>query len=618
MNNLSTVHCDSPDLISSKSDSFGTIPISNLPAAENGKTVAFSIPAYQRGYRWKQDDVTRLLGDLWEFLEEDSKSGCRPFYCLQPLVVKKVDKSECWEVVDGQQRLTTLFLIWKFLHDKPPYELSYDTRKRSRDFLNAPTAGANGKFPNIDFHHIYHAHQAIQEWFKDKEHEKGRFRNLLADTESKGRNVRFIWYELNRDDDAVAAFTRLNVGKIPLEDEELIRALFLQNGKLAAGAFQHRLALEWDRIETALQDPAFWGFVSNQPPPEGGRIRLLFKLCAPEGTSTKEQTRSTDHVLFEYYEKQLKAAGPENLPASWQSIADCFEQLDEWYRDPVLFHLIGFLTTIVGGNSVTTLRKLLEDVEGKTKSVFVIKLKQRVRLELIKDSRIDAFVSGLNFSSKQRTRQTLALFNIATLLRTKGVQSRFPFHLYHGNDWDIEHVHSQAGDGLGERKAQLEWLKACKVELDYEFKLPIKAANEESGKQSSSALNDLLVRIEEFGKDERKQDFSNLETMIRAYFGEDDTDGDPDGIGNLTLLDAPTNRGYRNAPFVVKRTKILKAERLKGTFILPCSRDLFLKVFSANPGNLRRWDIKKDGAAHVTAICDTLKKFFGEKEEIQP
>ena len=89
-------------------------------------------------------------------------------------------------------------------------------------------------------------------------------------------------------------------------------------------------------------------------------------------------------------------------------------------------------------------------------------------------------------------------------------------------------------------------------------------------------------------------------------------------IGNLTLLDAPTNRGYGNAPFVVKRTKILEAQRLKGTFILPCTRDLFLKVFSENPGNLRRWDIGNDGAAHETAICKTLQTFFGENGKTQP
>ena len=112
--------------------------------------------------------------------------------------------------------------------------------------------------------------------------------------------------------------------------------------------------------------------------------------------------------------------------------------------------------------------------------------------------------------------------------------------------------------------------------------------------------------------------FPELEKKIRQHFEEaESTDEEINDIGNLTLLDAPTNRGYGNAPFVVKRTEILKFERPKGTFILPCTRDLFLKVFSKNAGNLRSWDIENDGAAHKAAICETLETFFGEKGGIK-
>ncbi len=570
--------------------------------------VAFRIPAYQRGYRWKKDDVTLLLGDLKEFLDE-GETG-RPYYCLQPLVVTvEPEMPESWEVVDGQQRLTTLFLLWKFLNNEPPYELSYDTRERSRDFLNAPKAGDNGKLPNIDFHHIYQAQLAIQVWFDGDDHEKSRFKKLLADSDPNGRNVRLIWYEIGADDDAVAAFTRLNVGKIPLTDEELIRALFLRNqkgGTLADAAFQHRLALEWDRIETALQAPDFWGFVSNQTGPEGGRIRLLLELCTPDGTST------ADHGIFQHYEKELKSASPEKLRAEWQQIVSRFEQLQEWHRDPNLFHLVGFLTTIIGKNSVSSLRQMLNDAGAKTKRTFADGLRRTIRTQLVgKDRKLEDFVSDLNYLEPQDTRQirqTLALFNIATLLRTERIQSYFPFHLYHENHWDIEHVQSQAGDGLGDVKRQLVWLEACKPELVYEAKL-LDRVEGDSRKQSP---NELLTEIEEFVKAKAKPDFSDLEKRIRVCLGESESKGDLHGIGNLTLLDFSTNRKYGNSPFAVKRSKILEADR-DGTFILPCTLDLFLKVFSKDPGNLRRWDIEKDGAYHETAMCDALETFFSGK-----
>jgi hypothetical protein len=592
-------------------ESIGTIPIACLPAPSPGMAVAFRIPAYQRGYRWKSEDVTRLLDDLQEFLDE-GVSG-RPFYCLQPLVVRKAGdedaKPKHWEVVDGQQRLTTLFLLWKFLNNQPPYELSYATRDCSREFLNAPTAGEDGKLPNIDFHHIYHAHLAIQEWFNGDDHEKDPFKKLLSDTDRNGRNVRLIWYEIGDDDDAVAAFTRLNVGKIPLTDEELVRALFLRNqkgGTLSDSAFQHRLALEWDRIETSLQAPDFWGFVSKQTGPEGGRIRLLFDLCVPEGTST------ADRGIFQHFEEELKGASPEKLRAEWQQIVSRFEQLEEWHRDPELFHLVGFLTTILGKNSVSTLRQLIDEADAKTKSTFADGLRRTIRIQLVgKDRKLEDFISDLNYSDPQKTlqiRQALALFNIATLLRTERIQSRFPFHLYHGQHWDIEHVQSQAGDGLGDVKRQLAWLEACKPELVYEAKL-LDRMNDNSGKQSP---NKLLAEIEEFREADAKPDFSDLEKRVRACLGESDSNGDLHSIGNLTLLDFSTNREYGNSPFAVKRAKILEADRA-GTFILPCTRDLFLKVFSKDPGNLRRWVIEKDGAAHETAIGAALKTFFSGK-----
>lgn len=577
-----------------------TIPVGALPSHGNGEAIAFRIPAYQRGYRWKREDVTKLLGDLAEFIEEGENG--RSFYCLQPLVVKMAQietdgqsTKNVWEVVDGQQRLTTLFLLWKFLRGAAPFELSYETRPRSREFLDAISEKSPGDISNIDFHHIHHAYQAIQGWFKDDEMVKEGFRNLIADATPNGRNVRFIWYEL-RENDAVAAFTRLNVGKIPLTDEELIRALFLRNlsgAPLAESAFQHRLALEWDRIETALQSPGFWGFLSSQKPPEGTRIRLLLDLCAPEGAA------ETDRGIFQHFEAKLRQASPEALRAEWREIFSRFEQLEEWHDDPITYHLVGALATVVSNDATGLLRGLLTDASVQIKPVFVAGLLTKIRSRLMRDEEtVSEFVEKLDYHENGKLiRPTLALFNIAKLLGSKGVQTRFPFHFYNDPEkgWDIEHVQSQARDGLGDEKTQCEWLQACAAEL---------LAEPDPGcKKVLDRINEFLER----GYDKKK--FEELEKSIRQCFGEFDSTEDLHGIGNLTLLDSSTNRAYGNAPFVVKRSEILKAER-EGRFLLPCTRDLFLKVYSNNPGSLRRWDVATDGAAHEAEICKTLETFF--------
>lgn len=65
---------------------------------------SFYIPSYQRGYRWSETEVVRLLDDIYQ----NGKKN----YCLQPVVVRK--KEDQYELIDGQQRLTTLYLIYKY------------------------------------------------------------------------------------------------------------------------------------------------------------------------------------------------------------------------------------------------------------------------------------------------------------------------------------------------------------------------------------------------------------------------------------------------------------------------------------------------------------------------
>ena len=80
-------------------------------AKRNGKKPVggrFYIPKYQRGYRWTQLQVGQLLNDILEF---DNKNCTDNQYCLQPVVVQKKAETEQWVVVDGQQRLTTIFIV---------------------------------------------------------------------------------------------------------------------------------------------------------------------------------------------------------------------------------------------------------------------------------------------------------------------------------------------------------------------------------------------------------------------------------------------------------------------------------------------------------------------------
>jgi uncharacterized protein with ParB-like and HNH nuclease domain len=141
--------------------------INDLRLNEAGDSMRYFIAAYQRGYRWNPLQVVQLLEDVRDFTKRRNPQPVQ-FYCLQPIVVKAVDDGS-FEVVDGQQRLTTLLLILRYFNELlvekrrlKLFTLAYETRPSLEDFLAEPTS-EKGK-SNIDFAHLYDAMQAIEKW----------------------------------------------------------------------------------------------------------------------------------------------------------------------------------------------------------------------------------------------------------------------------------------------------------------------------------------------------------------------------------------------------------------------------------------------------------------------
>ncbi len=122
------------------------------------KDQLFFVPSYQRGYRWTKHEVTALLDDIHGFSTEGDKR-----YCIQPLIVKRrADGS--FEVVDGQQRLTTIYIFMKIAEEKTeylPFELEFETRKKSQQFLSELLPKGEINNDNIDYFHITTARETI-------------------------------------------------------------------------------------------------------------------------------------------------------------------------------------------------------------------------------------------------------------------------------------------------------------------------------------------------------------------------------------------------------------------------------------------------------------------------
>ena len=297
----------------------------------------FFIPDYQRGYRWTEFNIKQLLSDIWDFANNGNP---KDFYCLQPIVLKECstqikekynleslyDGNRWYEVIDGQQRLTTIRLIIEMNNLLQPlgrvrniFNIFYETRPELQSIFTGFTVEQNDEEQfikvnrdNIDNYYITLGLSHIFNWFttEGEAYEKRAtlhqfplffsafFGNNPKDN-SHGKSTQVLWYCINEEDDkAKSIFRRLNDTKIPLSNSELIKALFLSDNSFykpdlkenASNALaveyekkqkQLHIAKMWELFEHKLSNPGFWSFITNRKPEEySSHIELLFDFIS--------------------------------------------------------------------------------------------------------------------------------------------------------------------------------------------------------------------------------------------------------------------------------------------------------------------------------------------------
>lgn len=589
----------------------------NLRSLNELKEEAFYVPSYQRGYRWTRGEVLALLNDVQEFVLTQDQSP-DSFYCLQPIVVAQHENA--WELIDGQQRLTTLFLVLTYINSgyvegrrKKLFSLEYATRTDSAAYLKNPTLEEKDR--NIDFFHIHASYSAIVEWFSDKDH-------LLAKLESAFLNqVKVIWYEVSGGIAPVEVFTRLNMGKIPLTNAELVKALFLRARNFGEGEpkslHQLKIAQEWDDIERRLQDDEFWYFLSNGHAAHN-RIDLLLRLRAEEIHLEPNWRRDNPATyVFLAFNHQFSKAGVD-VRAEWEKIKKLFLLLDEWFRDHYLYHLIGFrVFQHEGGqeSNISYLRDLAKS--GVSKSLFRKSLKAEVFKQVFRSSpatpgdlsrpeeQIRNTLSELRYESK-RVRPVLLLFNLVSLIQTS--HTRFPFNFFKTESWDIEHIRSVKSAPPERPDEQKQWLDNFLNYLGIETTAPV------VGMTITPADDAMRAKVMQMRHAE-KFDSAAFLALFNEIVEQYDPHSDPatdNSIGNLTLLDASTNRSYKNAVFPIKRREVIGLDKV-GKFVPLCTKNAFLKYYSPKINAMLVWT-KEDSAAHRDAMIDTFNRFFQTEE----
>ena len=673
------------------SDRIELIPIKNLIGKK------FRIPNYQRGYRWGRQQVRDLLDDIAEYMGSSNEVKDE-FYCLQPLVVcERVDNDEDflaalpkepenalpitrdaiakhveWEVIDGQQRLTTIHILLSVLDSRQELEakfsIRYATREGSQSFLEGiAKKNEEDSLNDIDFWHMFEAYKEIQDWFSTiSEKSKGRWSEDLF-KEVLLNKVQFIWYESNED--PIKVFTRLNIGKIGLTNSELIKALMLNRSNYEGQDAdkirlrQLEIAVKWDEIESVLQDDEFWMFLHDKGFGKPTRIDFLFDLICELNIldeyideallKNKEKLLGKDgYRTFRYFNAYFKSEKAKCecdkvmkslIEVCWEKVDEIFATFREWFEDLRLYHYVGFLVdqkSKIGDIYKVWKEQKLVVSEGKEgeKAIDI-----RTKEAFLKDyliPEIKTKVSGCNNLEKQyetgksedvkqRCRSLLLLHNIQTVINQNDRQSadghsgvfyKFPFHLYKTEGWEIEHIDSNSENGFDEWDAKVEFL-----------------AN-----HYNAVEENLQSKIIDFCSDPSKataDDFTELRSSIENVLGKC-ANGDrlnpeeKNKVWNFALLDSSTNRSYGNSIFSAKRRIIIGKDKGKyipvprvitkkghkcidvtseevdapSSFIPPCTRQVFLKYYSAIVASPNYW-LKTDAENYKKDIFTTLKMF---------
>lgn len=625
----------------------------------------FFIPNYQRGYRWTEQQVTDLLNDILEFSQKNNSLS--EFYCLQPLVVKKkhenilkkikeeaqtIEEIETllkgtWEVIDGQQRLTTIFIILSVLKYDNKYSLSYETRETFNEFLKIlepfnledsyekkdilnqnwnNLIEHNKDKDNIDFYHIFNAYHIVRLWLSRVENPNSFKETLL-------NKVKFIWYE-SVNEDSIEVFTRLNIGKIPLTNSELIKALLLNSSNFKEIDTNHlrlrqqEIATEWDNIEFTLQNEEFWLFIHKIGYEKPTRIDFIFDLIVEQNSlkisEDKNNKIGTDaYRTFRYfYEYFSDIKNEEKVKCCWREVKKYFQTFQEWFNDLEMYHYVGYLVEL--GVSLKSLYALWRGDKNNFRNELKRKIKENKKIknclnldEIYEIDYTNEYGNSIKGKTKTACKPILLLHNIQTIINQANINQeeyqqrvfyKFPFHLYKTEDWDVEHIDSNTQNDISDKTSQNEFLLNI-----------YHAVNEDTKKN-----------IQQFINNPNASNWSDFESYLKLpeeFFSQEEKNQ----IWNFALLDSTTNRSYGNSIFSAKRRIIIgkdrgvllpipkmnksgsemligEEEKAKSAFIPPCTKQIFLKYYTPMTTDYNYWT-RSDAEAYKQNILETLKDF---------
>ncbi|WP_188115956.1 DUF262 domain-containing protein, partial [Campylobacter concisus] len=232
----------------------------------------YLIPIYQRNYAWKSYEIGILLDDI-----KSNDDG----YFIGSLVIKQ--KDGVFEVKDGQQRLTTLFLILRYLKHDIKGELKFEARQKSNETLKKICD--DDKCADLPSSEIVDGFKIIEKYFSENKKDES--------FKSKILNAKLLRVPVPNDGDLNHFFEIMNTRGEQLELHQIAKANILN--ALQNDSDKKIAALVWDAcadmdryvqmsFEKNLREQIFgndWNKICNESE--------LFEISIENNNNTKEE-----------------------------------------------------------------------------------------------------------------------------------------------------------------------------------------------------------------------------------------------------------------------------------------------------------------------------------------
>ena len=581
----------------------------------------YNIPEYQRGYKWTAANVIQLLEDLKNFKKSDNDQ----FYCIQNITITKQKHKDSWcmNVIDGQQRLTTLFILLSYLQrnmkDKiisPSANiLKYSIRESSDKFLCDSILSGNIWDNAIDTNaahtkdqfYIMAVADAIQDWFRKNKLET---KTILDD-------LVLIVNEV-RPGDEETVFASLNGGKVDLDGADLVRAILItraakqkypsiisreqlhqianddidlninvsvsSRGKI--NEFRVKLGVELDEMNRWWAQNKVKDYFEQLLPNKISKnktfkysqypIDLLY-YAFYEAYRTKltnlNEGESLDLRVFENGIDLNGQSGDDHLEF-YTAVREFHLTMMEWYNHDEIYNLIGYLMYNFKGSKISfeLLWNLWQESESKDDFIFGLK-------ELIKEQ------IALPFYNNDTKDEENTLKNALNELRSSILNLQYDWY---NNDFT------------------LKFLPLVDI-------LPIEKVVKNQTKVIFSRITDPKYfrcngEDKEHVRSQKRIIDESLSENQKASMIEENKVG-LNSIGNIVLLVLGVNRSYGNDPHNEKMDRIISEFLINDWYIRPHTFNVFTsKIKSIDENGENTQDIYWSNEDMVRTVQDIEKR----------